>query len=145
MQTAIRMQTRSVRASRTAVRPQASLQKVAQVAGVAVSTMALSFAAHADVLVDLGSSTGALVFEPSTILAKAGEPITFTNNAGYPHNVVFDEDEVPAGVDADALSHEELLNAPGEKFSVTLTKPGTYGIYCEPHQGAGMVGRIVVK
>lgn len=47
MQTAVRMQTRSVRASRATVRPQASLQKIAQVAGVAVSSLALSFAAHA--------------------------------------------------------------------------------------------------
>ncbi|KAG1661845.1 hypothetical protein FOA52_011612 [Chlamydomonas sp. UWO 241] len=142
----LRMQTRSVRASRApAVRATASMQKVAKFAGVAVSTLALTFAANADVNVNLGSSTGALVFEPSTINAKVGEKINFVNNAGFPHNIVFDEDEVPAGVDADALSREELLNAPGEKYSVSLTKPGTYGIYCEPHQGAGMVGKIIVS
>lgn len=38
---------------------------------------------------------GGLVFEPSSVTVKAGEAITFTNNAGFPHNVVFDEDEVP--------------------------------------------------
>ena len=50
-----------------------------------------------------------------------------------------------AGVNADALSRSDLLNAPGEKYSVKLTTPGTYGIYCEPHQGAGMVGKIIVQ
>lgn len=59
--------------------------------------------------------------------------------------VVFDEDEVPAGVDADAISRNDLLNAPGEVYSVTLDKAGTYGYYCEPHQGAGMVGKIIVS
>lgn len=50
-----------------------------------------------------------------------------------------------AGVDADAISHNELLNAPGEKYSVKLTTPGEYGMYCEPHQGAGMVGKVIVQ
>jgi plastocyanin len=38
---------------------------------------------------------GALVFEPSTVTIKAGETVTWTNNAGFPHNIVFDEDAVP--------------------------------------------------
>ncbi len=40
-----------------------------------------------------------------------------------------------AGVNADAISKEDLLNAPGETYTVKLTAPGTYGYYCEPHQG----------
>lgn len=38
---------------------------------------------------------GSLVFEPATVTVKAGETIKFVNNAGFPHNVVFDEDTVP--------------------------------------------------
>jgi hypothetical protein len=38
-----------------------------------------------------------------------------------------------------------LLNAQDETVTVTLTKPGTYEYYCEPHQGAGMVGKITVS
>ena len=38
---------------------------------------------------------GALVFEPNTITVAAGSPITFKNNAGFPHNIVFDADNVP--------------------------------------------------
>lgn len=37
------------------------------------------------------SSAGSLVFEPNTVTVAKGEAITFTNNAGFPHNVVFDE------------------------------------------------------
>jgi plastocyanin len=50
-----------------------------------------------------------------------------------------------AGVDADAMSHEDYLNGPGDEVSNTFTTSGTYGYYCEPHQGAGMVGQIIVN
>lgn len=87
------------------------------------------------------------MFVPSTITVPAGEKITFKNNAGFPHNVVFDEDEVPSGVDVSkiSMSEEDLLNAPGEVYSVTLTEKGTYSFYCSPHQGAGMVGKVTVN
>ena len=62
-----------------------------------------------------------------------------------PHNVVFDEDNVPAGVDADKISHEDYLNGPGEKVTNKFDVAGTYGYYCEPHQGAGMQGKIIVN
>nr|P00290.1 RecName: Full=Plastocyanin [Lactuca sativa]prf//765954A plastocyanin [Lactuca sativa] len=95
----------------------------------------------------LGSSDGGLVFEPSTFSVASGEKIVFKNNAGFPHNVVFDEDEIPAGVDASkiSMSEEDLLNAPGETYAVTLTEKGTYSFYCAPHQGAGMVGKVTVN
>ena len=35
-----------------------------------------------------------------------------------------------SGANADALSHEEYLNAPGQKVSSKFTTPGTYS-YCE--------------
>lgn len=50
-----------------------------------------------------------------------------------------------AGVNADALSHEDYLNAPGESVSTTFDKAGEYGYYCEPHQGAGMQGKVIVQ
>ncbi|KAL6765819.1 chloroplast plastocyanin [Haematococcus lacustris] len=121
------------------------MAKLAQLAGVAVSSLALTLAAHADANVKLGSSTGALVFEPETVTISAGESVTFVNNAGFPHNIVFDEDAVPAGVSVDAISREDYMNAPGETYTVKLDTAGEYGFYCEPHQGAGMVGKIIVK
>jgi len=117
--------------------------------GKATAAAALSFALLANGAqagtVKLGSDSGALVFEPSTLTVKAGEKITFVNNRGFPHNVVFDADEIPEGVDADAISHEDYLNGPGDEVSNTFDTPGSYSYYCEPHQGAGMVGKIVVN
>merc|ERR1719453_612886 len=94
--------------------------------------------------VKLGSDEGALVFVPATLTVKAGETVEFVNNIGFPHNVVFDEDNIPEGVNAEALSHEDYLNAPGETVSTKFDKPGTYGYFCEPHRGAGMMGKIIV-
>nr|P00291.1 RecName: Full=Plastocyanin [Sambucus nigra] len=95
----------------------------------------------------LGGEDGSLAFIPSNFSVPSGEKITFKNNAGFPHNVVFDEDEVPSGVDSAkiSMSEDDLLNAPGETYSVTLTESGTYKFYCSPHQGAGMVGKVTVN
>lgn len=50
-----------------------------------------------------------------------------------------------AGVNADAISHEDYFNAPGETYTLKLDTAGSYSYYCEPHQGAGMTGKIVVN
>jgi transcription antitermination factor NusG len=45
----------------------------------------------------------------------------------------------------DDLSHPDLAFAPGESWERTFSTAGTYDFYCEPHRGAGMVGKIVVN
>lgn len=136
---------RAVARRSSAFTVRASLGKAAGTAAVAVAASALLAGGAMAQEVLLGANGGVLVFEPSEFTVKAGDTITFKNNAGFPHNVVFDEDEVPSGVDATKISKEEYLNAPGETYSVTLTVPGTYSFYCEPHQGAGMVGKVTVN
>jgi plastocyanin len=95
----------------------------------------------------LGASDGGLAFVPSEFTVSAGEKIVFKNNAGFPHNVIFDEDEIPSGVDAAKISmpEEELLNAAGDTYIVSLDAKGTYKFYCSPHAGAGMVGQVTVN
>merc|ERR1712100_673326 len=97
------------------------VRKVAQTAGVAASTLALALSANA-ADVKLGSDSGGLVFEPATVTINKGESVTWKNNAGFPHNIMFDEDD---------------LNAPGETVTRTFDVSGSYSYYCEPHQGAG--------
>ncbi|KAM7255985.1 hypothetical protein ACFE04_011726 [Oxalis oulophora] len=115
------------------------------VAATAASAMLVSNAMAVEVL--LGGSDGSLAFVPNNFTIAAGEKIVFKNNAGFPHNVVFDEDEIPGGVDAAKISmnEEDLLNAPGETYAVTLSEKGEYSFYCSPHQGAGMVGKVTVN
>ncbi|CAI9777921.1 unnamed protein product [Fraxinus pennsylvanica] len=115
------------------------------VAATAASAMLASNAMAIEVL--LGGGGGELAFVPGDFSVAPGEKIVFKNNAGFPHNVVFDEDEVPTGVDVSKISmgENDLLNAPGETYSVTLTEKGTYSFYCSPHQGAGMIGKVTVN
>lgn len=119
----------------------------AKAAAAGFGAAALLAAAPSALAVDvkMGADNGGLVFVPSEVTIKAGESVTWVNNAGYPHNVQFDDDEVPEGVDAGALSHEDLLNAKGDSVSTKFTVPGTYSYHCEPHEGAGMVGKVIVQ
>ncbi|XP_058098364.1 plastocyanin [Magnolia sinica] len=124
----------------------ASLKEVGiAVVATAASAVLASNALAIEVL--LGGSDGSLAFLPNEFSVSAGEKIVFKNNAGFPHNVVFDEDEVPSGVDVSkiSMSEEDLLNGPGEVYSVTLDAKGTYSFYCSPHQGAGMTGKVTVN
>ncbi|WCJ44296.1 Plastocyanin chloroplastic [Euphorbia peplus] len=115
------------------------------VAATAATAILASNAMAMEVL--LGGSDGSLAFVPNEFSVAAGEKIVFKNNAGFPHNVVFDEDEVPGGVDVSkiSMSEEDYLNGPGEVYAVTLTEKGTYSFYCAPHQGAGMNGKVTVN
>merc|ERR1712230_328351 len=117
-------------AAKKAVAPVASLDGLKKAAVVGVSTVLLASPAFA---------------APNKITVSKGETVEFVNNKAFPHNVVFDEDNVPSGVNADAISHEDYLNGPGEKVTNKFDTPGTYGYYCEPHQGAGMQGTIIVQ
>ncbi|KAI8548993.1 hypothetical protein RHMOL_Rhmol07G0316500 [Rhododendron molle] len=108
----------------------ASLKQVgAAVVATAAGAMLAGNAMAIDV--NLGSSDGGLVFEPSSFSVASGEKIVFKNNAGFPHNVVFDEDGVPSGVDAGkiSMSEEDYLNGPGEAYSVTLTEKGEWRMF----------------
>ncbi|KAG6783637.1 hypothetical protein POTOM_009300 [Populus tomentosa] len=124
----------------------ASMKEVgAAVVATAASAMIASNAMAIDVL--LGGDDGSLAFVPSEFSVPAGEKIVFKNNAGFPHNVLFDEDAVPSGVDVSkiSMSEEDLLNAKGETYEVALSNKGEYTFYCSPHQGAGMVGKVIVN
>ncbi|XVF63608.1 hypothetical protein PTKIN_Ptkin09bG0100300 [Pterospermum kingtungense] len=130
--------------------PRVSIKASLKDVGVAVAATAASAILASNALaveVKLGGDDGSLAFVPSEFSVSAGEKIVFKNNAGFPHNVVFDEDEVPSGVDVSkiSMSDEDLLNAPGETYAVTLTEKGSYSFYCSPHQGAGMVGKVTVN
>ncbi|KAF5739315.1 putative Plastocyanin A chloroplast precursor [Tripterygium wilfordii] len=104
----------------------------AAVVATAASAVLASNAMAIEIL--LGGDDGSLAFVPNSFSVSSGEKIVFKNNAGFPHNVVFDEDGIPSGVDASKISmnEEDLLNAAGETYAVTLTTKGDYSFYCAP-------------
>lgn len=100
--------------------------------------------------VKMGADNGMLAFDPAKVTIKPGDTVEWVNNKVPPHNVVFDAAANPAkSADlAKSLSHKQLVMKPGEKVSATFpadAAPGEYTYYCEPHRGAGMMGKIIVQ
>jgi plastocyanin len=117
---------------------------------VATFVVSTAPALAADYEVKMGSDSGLLVFEPAKLTVKPGDTVTWVNNKMAPHNVIFDENQIPSGGKelADKISHDQLTFAPGESYSTTFTADmpaGDYGYFCAPHRGAGMVGTITLE
>jgi plastocyanin len=94
-------------------------------------------AAAETVSVKMGTDNGMLKFEPATVTIKAGDTVKWENNKMSPHNVVFEK--------ATDKSHKNLVFSPGDGYESTFNEAGEYSYYCEPHRGAGMVGKVVVQ
>ena len=98
---------------------------------------------------DAGAAPGTLVvgldsmrFNPDTIGAKAGEPLTISFRNGG----ILAHDLITEGADRNV----KLINVAGGKLASGVfqaNKPGTYAVVCiQPaHKEAGMVGKIVVE
>lgn len=100
--------------------------------------------------IKLGNDKGMLAFEPKKLTIHPGDTVKLVNNKVPPHNVVFDPVKNPAKSKelAQALSHKKLLMTPGQNTTTTFpadAPAGDYTFYCEPHRGAGMVGKITVE
>ena len=86
-----------------------------------------------------------MAFEPSTLTARAGQPIQLAldNSSGkLQHD--FDIDAT------DGVAQPVKVTAqPGQTATVTFTisKPGTYTFYCSQpgHESAGMKGTLTVQ
>jgi plastocyanin len=134
-----------VKSDSMCTRRNAMARAVGLAAGLALGFVnAPAFAAETK-MVKMGSDNGQLVFVPDETKVCKGDSVTWVVNKAGPHNVVFDADNVPGGVDAEAISMDELLGDEGKTFSQKFDKPGTYGYYCEPHVGGGMKGEVIVE
>lgn len=87
--------------------------------------------------IKMGADNGMLAFQPKEVTIAAGDTVKWVNNKLAPHNVVVEAHE--------ELSHKQFLMAPNASIESTFTEPGTYAYWCEPHRGAGMVGKVIVK
>merc|ERR1719460_2923439 len=96
-------------------------------------------------MVKMGSDNGQLVFVPEEIKICKGDSVTWVNNKGGPHNVVFDEDAIPSGVSQESISMDSQLGEEGETFTKKFDTAGAYKYYCEPHRGAGMNANLIVE
>merc|ERR1711934_466823 len=107
-------------------------------AGLALSTVNAPGFAATTTTVKMGSDSGQLVFVPDEIKICKGDTVTWVNNKGGPHNVVFDEEAIPAGVSQESISMDDQLGDEGDTYDKKFDVAGEYKYYCEPHRGAGM-------
>ena len=108
--------------------------------------------AIADEVLDIamaGAQGGASVwFRPRAVLINRGQTVRWTNHetgnvhtctAYHPANGGKPQ-RIPNG--AQPWDSDYLM--PGQSFSVKFDTPGAYDYFCQPHEHAGMVGRIIV-
>lgn len=129
-----------------------SRRLVLTLGGGALATLTMSLrvsAAPAETVEMRGTARGERIwFSPRGLAVAAGTAIRFVNRdpgnghtATAYHPAILDrKPRIPEG--AEPWDSDFLL--PGESFGVTLTVPGVYDYYCQPHEMAAMVGRIIV-
>jgi len=74
-------------------------------------------------------------FDPAVITITAGTTVTWTEVGPTEHNTVYKGTR--------PLLWESDIMHPGDKFSYTFTKPGTYDYWCTIHPE--MLGKVIVK
>ena len=96
------------------------------------------------------------MFVPADITINQGDVVEFDNISGYPHDIEFDPNHIPAG--AKAVLNKNMpqrqgdlqgpfLTQPHQKYSISFAgaPKGEYHYFCLPHRALGMVGVITVK
>lgn len=87
-------------------------------------------------------------FAPMGLAVGAGTVIRFINRdpgnshtaTAYHPDILDRQRRIPAG----AAPWDSGFLLPGQHFDVLLETPGVHDFHCQPHELAGMVGRIVV-
>lgn len=95
-------------------------------------------------------------YVPSELTIKPGDKVVFHNVSGFPHNVAFWADSIPAGaastLDAamkgDKLGpmSSQLMLEPNATYEIVFASMpnGEYRFYCTPHLAMGMTGKITI-
>jgi plastocyanin len=91
--------------------------------------------------------TSTFSFDPHTVRVKTGDIVEWRNTSSFAHTITDDPQKngklssLPAG----ATGFDSGHLAAGEIFRHTFTVPGTYRYYCDPHDGFGMLGVVIVE
>lgn len=90
--------------------------------------------------VHVGFDPIGVLVEPGTTARWLDDSNVHTTTAYHPQN---DNHSLRIPEGAAPWNSDYLVN-PGDRFDVRLTVEGVYDYFCIPHEGAGMVGRIII-
>lgn len=130
-----------------------SRRQVLRWGGGVLATLALPPAVgRARVIVEIrmqGRPDGSHVwFDPIGVRVEPGQTVRWTNlDPGNSHTSTAYHPSIadrPLRMPEAAKPWNSDYLLPDESFSAALSEPGVYDYYCQPHEHAGMVGRIVV-
>ena len=105
------------------------------------------------------TNDGQYVFEPAELTIKAGDTVRWLNVSGFPHNIAFYADQIPAGADGFLTTQfagdaaklgpmaGRLMIQPGDTYEITFAgaPTGSYGYFCTPHEALGMKATLTVQ
>lgn len=117
--------------------------------GLAVLCAAPALAAGETVIEMQGSARGEQVwFAPLGLAVAVGTTVRFINrDPGNSHTATSYHPSIldrPRRIPQAAQPWDSDFLLPDDRFAIVLTVPGVYDFYCQPHEMAGMVGRLVV-
>ena len=104
------------------------------------------------------TDAGSYVYEPASLTIQLGDAVRWINVNGFPHNVAFYADRIPAGA-AERLASlmpaegrlsdlsSRLMMQPNETVEITFldVPTGEYNYFCTPHEALGMVAVLTVE
>ncbi len=98
------------------------------------------------VIVDMNDR---LKFVPNGLRVKVGDTVEWRNIGSYPHTITADPGlasnreniALPAGIQPFSSKRVRA----NQTYRYTFAKAGTYRYVCLPHEGAGMLGTVIVE
>lgn len=107
------------------------------------------------VRVQMVQQGSAYKFVPANFSVHPGDVVEFVNGSGFPHNVGFEPNQVPAGAATvlnAAMAHRSgsllgpMMMAAHETYRISFVGApvGAYHYFCLPHKALGMIGVITV-
>ena len=95
-------------------------------------------------------------YEPANLTIKAGDGVRFINVNGFPHDITFDPNAIPAAGRAQLTANmpdqraeltSQLFVQPNDTYTISFANaaPGNYPFICTPHSAMGMRGSITVE